>query len=161
MSDNYVFFWKAEEVYGYLSNWYMEDFYSYGIKYNCAEQYIMAAKAKLFNDEVAYNKIMQSNSPYQQKKYGRAVKNFNETTWNYFINPIAFMACLSKFQFSDLKHKLVDILKRGKTPVEASPVDNLWGIGYDAQNATKNREKWGQNILGLNLNAVGNLFLNH
>jgi ribA/ribD-fused uncharacterized protein len=144
-----------------LSNWYMEDFYSYGIKYNCAEQYIMSAKAKLFNDEETYEKIMQSNSPYQQKKLGRAVKNFNQSTWDHFINPIAFMACYSKFQFSHLKNDLVDILKKQKIPVEASPKDNLWGIGYDAKNAIKNRNNWGKNLLGLNLNAVGNLFLNH
>lgn len=158
MSDNYVFFWKAEEVYGYLSNWYMEDFYSYGIKYNCAEQYIMAAKAKLFNDEVAYNKIMQSNSPYEQKRLGRSVKNFNETTWNYFVRNIAFMACLSKFQFSsNLRGKLVNIIKDNKLIAESSPLDAIWGIGYDAKNALANKEKWGTNYLGLALMEVGNL----
>ena len=161
METDYVFFWKVEEEHGYLSNWYMEDFYSYGIKYNCAEQYIMAAKAKLFNDEDTYNKIMESNSPYQQKKLGRAVKNFNETTWNYFVRNIAFMACLYKFRdSSELRSKLVDIIKDNKLIVEASPLDAIWGIGYDAKNAFANKDNWGTNYLGLALMEVGILLAN-
>lgn len=156
MSDDYVFFWKVEEEHGYLSNWYMADFYSYGIKYNCCEQYIMAAKAKLFNDEVAYNKIMQSKSAYDQKRLGRAVKNFNQTTWDYFVRNIAFMACLHKFQFNaELRSKLVNIIKDNKLIAESSPLDAIWGLGYDAKNAFANKEKWGTNYLGLALMEVG------
>jgi predicted NAD-dependent protein-ADP-ribosyltransferase YbiA (DUF1768 family) len=37
---------------------------------------------------------------------------------------------------------------------QASPMDKIWGIGYGAKNAEKNREKWGQNLLGIALMNV-------
>lgn len=38
--------------------------------------------------------------------------------------------------------------------VEASPEDRIWGIGFDAANAEANRDKWGENLLGLALMNV-------
>ena len=38
--------------------------------------------------------------------------------------------------------------------VEASPFDRIWGIGYDAKNAMKNIDSWGENKLGKVLNQV-------
>ena len=31
---------------------------------------------------------------------------------------------------------------------QASPRDRIWGIGFGAQNAEKNRSRWGLNLLG-------------
>lgn len=38
--------------------------------------------------------------------------------------------------------------------VEASPVDNIWGIGFSSDNAMENVDKWGQNLLGKTLMKV-------
>jgi predicted NAD-dependent protein-ADP-ribosyltransferase YbiA (DUF1768 family) len=32
--------------------------------------------------------------------------------------------------------------------VEASPEDRIWGIGFYAENAISNFDKWGENLLG-------------
>ena len=32
--------------------------------------------------------------------------------------------------------------------MKASHFDRVWGIGFSAANAKKNRSKWGQNLLG-------------
>lgn len=42
--------------------------------------------------------------------------------------------------------------------VEASPLDRVWGVGYAAENAEKNREKWGENLLGVALMKVRQRF---
>lgn len=48
-----VFFWKPDEVpYGYLSQWYMDDFEVDGVVYTSTEMWMMTQKAKLFGDEV-------------------------------------------------------------------------------------------------------------
>lgn len=49
--------------------------------FNCAEQYMMASKAKLFKDEEIFEKIMASSNPRKIKSLGRKVKNFDEETW--------------------------------------------------------------------------------
>lgn len=35
--------------------------------------------------------------------------------------------------------------------VEASPYDRIWGVGFKAAEAEKNRDAWGLNLLGLAL----------
>ncbi|KAI1174670.1 hypothetical protein F4777DRAFT_553029 [Nemania sp. FL0916] len=42
--------------------------------------------------------------------------------------------------------------------VEASPMDRIWGVGFGAQNAPANREKWGLNLLGKCLMEVREQF---
>jgi ribA/ribD-fused uncharacterized protein len=45
---------------------------------------------------------------------------------------------------------------KGKTFVEASPYDKIWGIGYDVENAIENLNDWGQNLLGKILTELSN-----
>ncbi|CAN0535558.1 unnamed protein product [Laminaria digitata] len=56
----------------------MSDFVHEGINYNCAEQFIMAQKAHLFNDTTHHQQIMTSSDPAEQKSLGRVVSGFNE-----------------------------------------------------------------------------------
>ena len=70
MKKTYKFFWS-----GIYSQWHMADFVDeYNVKYNCAEQYMMASKTKIFKDEEALKKIMASSDPREQKALGRKVK---------------------------------------------------------------------------------------
>jgi predicted NAD-dependent protein-ADP-ribosyltransferase YbiA (DUF1768 family) len=42
--------------------------------------------------------------------------------------------------------------------VEVSPFDRIWGIGFGAANAERNRARWGQNLLGQALMEVRDEF---
>ena len=72
----FIFFWKVEEEYGFLSNWYLCDFTIDGITYNCTEQHMMYQKALLFNDLEAAKMILKSVSPQFQKAMGQKSKKF-------------------------------------------------------------------------------------
>lgn len=37
---------------------------------------------------------------------------------------------------------------------QASPEDSIWGVGFSAKNAEENRDKWGENLLGLAIMKV-------
>lgn len=48
---------------GYLSNWHICHFEVDSQAYNCTEQYMMAEKAKLFEDWVTRQQILEAKNP--------------------------------------------------------------------------------------------------
>jgi ribA/ribD-fused uncharacterized protein len=143
ITDDYVFFWS-----GPFSQWKKCTIKIEDIVYNCAEQYMMAMKAKLFKDEESYDLIMASTDPAYQKLCGRHVKNFNQELWAAKCQLIVYRANLAKFtQSVDLKMALFDTGKRKL--VEASSEDHIWGIGM-AENDPNlmDTKRWGLNLLG-------------
>ena len=146
-------FWKPNYKYGFCSQWYKSSFKDdCNIVYNCAEQYMMAHKALLFNDESIYNKIMSEDNPAELKRLGRLIKNFDSTTWNTMKYEIVFRGNMLKFsQNKELAKKLKDT--SNAILVEASPYDNIWGIGISEFSDNINEpELWpGQNLLGFAL----------
>jgi ribA/ribD-fused uncharacterized protein len=142
--EEFEFFWG-----GYFSNWYPSEFTVNGNTFNCGEQYMMAEKAITFNDLVSLKDIMDEKSPAQQKAIGRQVRNFDAEVWTNVCYDLVRVGLYEKFnQNPELKEYLLS--KKGVTIVEASPYDRIWGIGYGADdpNILKERDKWGQNILG-------------
>lgn len=154
LKNQYVFFWG-----GPLSNWYKAHIKCSFLllkldgselelyNFNCVEQYMMAAKAKLFNDEETFKKIMATDSPKEQKALGRQVKNFIPEEWDAVSYRVVKHACLHKFASNK---ELGDyLLSTGdKILVEASPHDRIWGIGYSEKDALSNINDWGLNRLG-------------
>ena len=64
-----------------------------------------------------------------------------------------FNACYAKFSQNDKLKEF--LLNTGNSEiVEASPVDNIWGIGFSSDKAMENIDKWGQNLLGETLMKV-------
>jgi len=139
---NYMFFWS-----GIFSNWYVSDFIVNGITYNCGEQYMMHQKALTFNDKKTAKEIMEELMPNLQKQLGRKVKNYNDSVWNRVRYDVVKKGLREKFKQNEnskaylLKYKDYQI-------VEASPYDRIWGIGYYEQDAIKNFDNWGENLLG-------------
>ena len=43
----------------------------------CAEQFMMASKARLFGDDTALSAILASTGPREQKRLGRQVRHFD------------------------------------------------------------------------------------
>jgi ribA/ribD-fused uncharacterized protein len=155
----YVFFWghkKSDTVTkSCFSQWYESPFIINGITYTTAEHYMMAEKALLFNDEEIYQKIIACNSPGEAKNLGRKVRNFDQSIWETNRFDIVVKGNFEKFsQHADLATFLISTYKR--VLVEASPVDHIWGIGLDQNNANaKNPYAWnGTNLLGYALMEV-------
>ena len=123
MSDQFVFFWG-----GPFSQWFKSKFEIGGVTYNCAEQYMMAEKAKMFGDYGALAKIMAINDPKKQKEFGRLVKGFSEFKW--FNECIQIVLAGNMAKFSQNEGLLAELEKTiGTLLVEASPYDTIWGIG--------------------------------
>ena len=157
----YLFFWKAiprdinvlDE--SCLSQQWSSPFRVNGISYNCAEQYMMAEKARLFSDIEIESSILKETDPSKIKAFGRLIKGFNEDIWNDKCYSIVKRGNLSKFtQNPNLKQFLLST--QDKVLVEASPKDLIWGIGLDKESPdSHNPLKWkGTNLLGFTLMDV-------
>ncbi|MBR1810052.1 MAG: NADAR family protein [Clostridia bacterium] len=146
---SYIFFWKTDEEYGFLSNWYHSPFIVDGIEYYHTEQYFMAKKASFFGDLVHQKEILASSSPKKCKDLGCLVSPFDPVVWDEFRYGIMMNANLAKFtQNHELRKKLLDT--GDSLLAEASPVDGIWGIKLSADEAAKlPPEEWpGLNLMG-------------
>lgn len=156
----FVFFWGHQETYGMvtkacLSQWYPCNFVVEGIRYNCAEQYMMAEKARIFGDAAARMKILAATDPMKMKKLGRQVKNFDAKIWDEVAPAVVFRGNLAKF--SQNAALMAFLLSTGeKMLVEASPYDNIWGIGMNEAEAKRTPPHFwrGTNKLGFSLMDV-------
>ena len=145
----YTFFYKSK-----LSQWHIVDFVVDGIKYNCCEQYMMASKAKLFNDKETLAKIMAATHPREHQNLGRIVNGYNQETWDK--NKYSIVRNGNYHRFKQNKQDLEWLLATEGTLVEASPIDKIWGVGLSADNPLiKDEKNWlGQNLLGKALTEV-------
>lgn len=110
---------------------------------------MMHQKALLFGDQAIADKILKSSSASVQKKLGRQVANFNQTVWEAECKRIVYEGNEAKFtQNNDLLEAL--LATRGTTLVEASPDDQIWGVGLAEEDPRiRNRRTWrGTNWLG-------------
>lgn len=144
MSEKFTLFYG-----GVFSQWYRCRFVVNRIQYNCAEQFMMAEKARLFGDTEAEKRIMSFTSPRDQKAEGRKVKNFDASKWNAVAKDKVYEGNYAKFsQNQELQKKLFDT--EGTILVEASPTDTIWGIGRAEDDPLAlDRKTWrGTNWLG-------------
>lgn len=148
--EQFTFFLK-----NYLSQWARTPFVIDKITYSHAEQWMMAEKARLFDDQVTLKEIMEADHPRDQKALGRLVKNFDQAKWDLNARPVVYKGNLAKFrQHHELKLKL--LATRGTTLVEVNPRDKIWGIGLDENDSRiHDRATWqGLNWLGETLTQV-------
>lgn len=148
--NKYTFFFN-----GPFSQWHPAKFIIDNVAYNCAEQYMMAEKARLFEDDESLRIIMSCRDPWFQKRQGRLVKGFDKDAWHQESKLIVYRGNLAKFkQNPDLWRTLAKT--QGSTLVEASPTDRIWGIGLSEDDPKRFDEKsWnGLNWLGEILTKV-------
>ncbi len=138
-----------------FSQWWKASFSKEGETYKTAEHFMMAEKARLFQALEIRDEIIACEHPAAAKKLGRKVKGFDADIWDEHKYAIVKEANMLKFSQHDaLKDFLVNTGSR--ILVEASPVDNIWGIGL-AQDDPKaqNPHLWqGENLLGFALMEV-------
>lgn len=162
----YLFFWghtpaKDGHIYeACLSQWWPCLFQVDNVEYRCAEQFMMAEKARMFADEEMLAEIMNASHPKEMKAYGRAVKNFDKDLWDARCYDIVKRGNLAKFSQNP---ELWEFLKntRQRILVEASPRDQIWGIGMGKSNPDAlYPQKWrGTNLLGFALTEVRDILL--
>ena len=157
----YLFFWGHQPsadksvTKSCFSQWWKSAFTVENETYKTAEHWMMAEKAKLFNDEEIRQKILLINHPDHAKKLGRQVKNFDSKIWDEKKYEIVVEGNYHKFsQDKGLKEFLLETKKR--ILVEASPVDRIWGIGlHQDSDKAMNPNLWkGENLLGFALMEV-------
>lgn len=138
-----------------LSQWYDTKFVLDGVRYRSAEHYMMAQKALLFNDRAAYRGILNSPHPKQAKEIGREIKTFSEEIWVAQRFAIVVKGNLAKFSQNDELRTFL-LSTENRVLVEASPVDQIWGVGLAADDVRISQpEQWrGLNLLGFALMKV-------
>ena len=138
-----------------LSQWYDCGFAVDGVSYHTAEQYMMAAKARLFKDEEVLREIMSADNPAAYKKLGRKIHGFDPARWDAVKYDIVVAGNKAKFGQNPLLKEF--LLSTGDAILaEASPYDRIWGIGLDRTQAMKGTvNDWkGENLLGCALMEV-------
>ncbi|MCI1186463.1 NADAR family protein [Hymenobacter sp. DH14] len=157
----YLFFWGNQPskdgtiTKSCLSQWWLADFIVAGIVYRSTEHWMMAEKARLFNDAEALTQILAAKSPAEAKKLGREIQHFEPETWEERKVEIVITGNRHKFgQHKELAKFLISTGDR--VLVEASPVDTIWGIGFAADSPDANNPaRWqGPNLLGFALMEV-------
>ncbi|WP_052390704.1 NADAR family protein [Streptomyces sp. NRRL B-24484] len=137
---------------GSLSQWWPGAFTVDGVTYRTAEHWMMAGKARLFQDEETLARILTAPTPGEAKKLGRMVRGFDDERWVAERFELVVAGNVAKFgQDEALRNYLLGTSQR--VLVEASPLDRLWGIGLAADNerATRPHEWRGLNLLGFAL----------
>ncbi len=141
-----------------FSQWWESPFVVDGVTYRTAEHWMMAEKARLFNDHGRIDAILAAPSPGSAKALGREIENFDETAWHAAKFDIVVTGNYHKFsQHPNMQDFL---LQTGdKVIVEASPVDRIWGIGlaWDHADAQIPARWRGENLLGFALMEVRRL----
>jgi hypothetical protein len=67
------------------------------VSFTSVEQFMMYAKAKLFNDERSSRSILAARDPMTQKAIGRKVAGFDLAQWEARRESIVFVGCREKF----------------------------------------------------------------
>lgn len=141
-------FWRPRGAGAAFSQWFMSDLTIGGVTYCCAEQYMMAEKARIFGDNDAHASIMATREPGEMQRLGRRVRGFDAARWDAEKYNIVLRATRAKFT-----GHLEGILTAtdGAYLVEVSPYDRIWGVG--SQSTVPGTWR-GENLLGKALMQV-------
>lgn len=154
----YLMFWGHQARDGQrtgpwcLSQWWPAEFTVDGVRYATAEHWVMAGKARLFDDGEALQRVLAAAHPRTAKAAGRKVRGFDEQTWAEHRFDLVVRGSTAKFAaHPDLRGYLLGTGSR--ILVEASPRDRIWGIGLaaDDERAQDPRTWRGTNLLGFAL----------
>lgn len=145
-TDEYVYFYQDTP----LSNWWVSE---PSIEYDnhtftSSEALFMYLKAKLFRDEYMAD-VIASSFYDEAKALGSIVRNFDDAIWERERENAMYIALKAKLEAdSAYKETLLSEEYKGKTFVEASPSDEIWGILRSIKEASEGKEWKGLNLLG-------------
>lgn len=153
----YVYFWGHRKTEGQItktcfSQWYDAPFTQNGDLYLTVEHFMMAEKAKLFGDSAKRAEILAAETPGKAKALGREVSAFEQSLWDERKFDIVVRGNVEKFKQSPALERF--LLNTGaRVLVEASPLDQVWGVGLAADDPRiEDPAEWnGENLLGFAL----------
>lgn len=151
----YIYFWGHRPLPdrigpSCMSQWFASGFEYEGKYFHTAEHWMMYHKAMVAYDRAAAAAVLADPDPRAAKAIGRKVKNYDDKLWAIRKYPIVVQGNVLKFGGS---RKLKEyLLSTGDAVlVEASPYDDQWGIGMNAEEAQRLNDpaQWrGMNLLG-------------
>jgi ribA/ribD-fused uncharacterized protein len=120
------------------------------VNYKTVQHFVQAQKAKVFNDQETYEKILKkAKTASSAKKYGEEVRDFKTEIWETKQDEIMEIGVRAKFvQHPSLRKQLTDT--GDKMIGDADPRDFYWGIGTSlSTEKSKVPSKWkGMNKMG-------------
>lgn len=157
----YIFFWahsnKSSTPVGefVLSQWYHSPFSVNEVVYKTAAHWMIARKAILFGDRESFKKILAADRPEEVRALGRNINGFDELKWSERKYEIVKEGNFHKFH-QNKKLRTYLLSTEDAILVEASPVDEIWGIGLTCDSKfAKDPYAWnGLNLLGFGLMEV-------
>lgn len=139
--QQYILFFGTADVYSqfhpseYTVVW-KHGKYEYTVDVPFAEMFMMYAKAIVFGDEAAAEKILAAKTPAACKKLGRTVKNYDDDTWNRYAFDVVVTSNYYKFKSNKTwKKELIDT--GDAILVEASSWDKKWGTGMTKEDTKR------------------------
>lgn len=163
---DFIFFWghtnRSNSVNKTcFSQWYTDsgDFSDRDFEYQSCEHYMMLGKLFAMNDDdlndPLVDEILECPTTKGVKAIGRKIPNFVSKKWDDVKFDVVVQGNFLKFsQDEELEEFLLST--GNKILVEASPFDNIWGIGLDSKAPNvENPHTWkGENLLGYALMEV-------
>ena len=152
LKEVYYYFWETKHPF---SQWHKCNFEVDNIEFTSTEQYMMYRKAILFEDYEIAKKILKTKNVRKHKELGRQVSDFNLEKWQTNSLEIVYKGNKAKFT-QNIEFKKLLLSTKGKTIVEASLDDMIWGIGLiETDSRAKSIFEWkGTNFLGIILTEL-------
>lgn len=140
---------------GVFSQWHPTTFQVDGTTYVTAEQWMMAAKARLFADLEAEARILMTADPAEQKRLGQQVAAFDQAVWDLWKVSIVYRGNLEKFRQNEGAARQLRATGDAML-VEANLRDWIWGVGLAMDSPDLQApSRWrGSNLLGRVLTKV-------
>lgn len=155
VTDKHVFFYSWKDMF---SNHYRNDrafalprHEQEGVKFYTGEHMMMYEKAMLFADHDIARQITEVFHPQEAKMLGRKVKGFNNALWEKSREQIVENVCYCRLVFDlGLRCEAIQHRLAGRSFVEASDRDRIWGVGLSQDHPMIDDEaNWlGTNLLG-------------
>ena len=155
-SDDKVIYFGLMSIY---SNMYPATFTLDGQEFSSTEQYLQSKKASLFDDDQSEAKILNTQSPYEAKRIGNNIKNFNEQKWQSSAFDIAVRGVYEKFHQNTV---LGDRLLASNKQIHESSLDRYWGTGIHLKSSQAlDVQNWhGEGLMSRILDAVREMLKN-
>lgn len=166
ITDNYVLFFSYRDMFSNhfrcQNKFGLSKHKDKGVFFSTVEHFMMYEKAMLFGDTEIAEQIAREFSPQKAKMLGRKVKGFDNEVWGSQCMPIVQAGIISKLLHNeDILISALDLRRSGKSFVEASPFDSIWGIKMgEWEDGVTDPYQWkGENRLGKCWDSVTDMFL--